>query len=150
MWYTKRKGDIEMKDLIAYYKRMGAPRDQNALIAMLKEVQEIHNGIPSYAISQIAEGMEIKESLLLALIRRIPGLRLADTHLLEICAGPNCGKAAALAAYAEKNMPGNVQLRYVPCMRLCGKGPNIKFDGKLYHGADEALLRTFIKEERQP
>ena len=137
-----------MKDLIAYYKRMGAPQDQNALIAMLKEIQENQNGIPTYTISQIAEGMEIKESLLLALIRRIPSLRLADAHLLEICGGPNCGKHTALAAFAEKNMPKNVQVRYVPCMRLCGKGPNIKFDGKLYHGADEALLRRLAEEER--
>ena len=137
-----------MKDLIAYYKRMGAPQDQNMLIAMLKEVQENHNGIPLYAISQIAEGMEMKESLLLALVRRIPSLRLADTHLLEMCAGPNCGKHTALAAFAEKNMPRNVQIKYVNCMRLCGKGPNIKFDGKLYHGADEALLRRLAEEER--
>lgn len=138
-----------MQELIVYYKRIGAPQDQNALISMLKEVQETHNGIPKYAISQIAEGMNIKESLLLALIRRIPSLRLADTHTLEMCAGPNCGKATALAAFAVKNMPKNVQIKYVNCMRLCGKGPNIKFDGKLYHGADESLLRRLAEEERE-
>jgi NADH:ubiquinone oxidoreductase subunit E len=135
-----------MEKLIDYYKRMGAPQDQNALISLLKEVQQIHNGIPSYVVSQIAQEMDVKESLLLALIRRIPSLRLADTHILEMCAGPNCGKHTALSAFAEKNMPKNVQIKYVPCMRLCAKGPNVKFDGKLYHGADEALLRTFIQE----
>ncbi len=135
-----------MKEIIAYYKRMGSPQDQNALIALLKEVQSEYNGIPSYAVSEIAQAMDVKESLLLALIRRIPSLRLADTHLLEMCAGPNCGKHTALAAFAEKNMPKNVQIKYVNCMRLCGKGPNIKFDGKLYHAADEALLRALSQE----
>ena len=135
-----------MKEIIAYYKRMGAPQDQNALIALQKEVQSEHNGIPMYAISEIVREMDIKESLLLALIRRIPSLRLADTHLLEMCAGPNCGKHTALAVFAEKNMPKNVQIKYVNCMRLCGKGPNIKFDGKLYHRADEALLQALSQE----
>lgn len=135
-----------MKEIIAYYKRMGAPQDQNALIALLKEVQSEYNGIPNYAVSEIAQQMDVKESLLLALIRRIPSLRLANTHLLEMCAGPNCGKHTALAAFAEKNMPENVQIKYVNCMRLCGKGPNIKFDGKLYHKADESLLRALSQE----
>ena len=135
-----------MKEMIAHYKRMGAPQDQNALIALLKEVQSEYNGIPNHAVFEIAQEMDVKESLLLALIRRIPSLRLADTHLLEMCAGPNCGKHTALATFAEKNMPKNVPIKYVNCMRHCGKGPNIKFDGKLYHAADEALLRALSQE----
>lgn len=139
-----------MEELIAYYKRMGAPADQSMLIALLKEIQEVQNGIPPYAISEIVQEMGVKESLLLALIRRIPSLRLSDSHLLELCAGPNCGRHAALASFAQKNMPKNVQVKFVPCMRLCGKGPNIKFDGKLYHAADETLLRALIQEVKQP
>ena len=135
-----------MEELIAYYKRMGAPQDQSVLIAMLKVVQSEHGGITPYALAQIAEGLSVKESFLLAIIRRIPSLRLSDTHTLEMCAGPNCGKHTALAAFAEKNMPKNVQIKYVPCMRMCGKGPNIKFDGKLYHAANESLLRRLTEE----
>ena len=26
-------------------------------------------------------------------------------------------------------------------MRMCGKGPNVKWDGQVYHQADEMLLR---------
>jgi hypothetical protein len=29
-------------------------------------------------------------------------------------------------------------------MRQCGKGPNIRWDGQLYNGADEALLRRLV------
>ncbi len=138
-----------MEELLSYYKRMGAPGDQNALISLLKEVQEIHGGIPNYAIRQITEGLGVKESLLLAIIRRIPSLRLKDTHCLEICAGPNCGKHTALATYAEKHCAKKFEIKYVPCMRLCGKGPNIKFDGKLYHKADESLLRRLAEGEKE-
>lgn len=139
-----------MEELIAYYKRMGAPGDQSALVSLLKEVQQTYGGIPPYALSQIAEGMEVKESFLLAIVRRIPSLRLSDTHVLEMCAGPNCGKHTALSAFAEKHLGKQVQIKYVPCMRMCGKGPNIKYDGKLYHGADESLLRRLTEEEREP
>lgn len=137
-----------MEDLITYYKRMGAPGDQSALVSLLKEVQQAHGCIPAYALGQIAQGMGVKESFLLAIVRRIPSLRLSDTHCLEICAGPNCGRHTALAAFAEKHLGKKVQIKYVPCMRMCGKGPNIRYDGKLYHGAEEGLLRRLTEEER--
>ena len=131
---------------IAYHRRQGAPGDQSALISLLREVQQENGGsIPAYAVSLIAEAYSVKESYLRALIKRIPSLREADIHCLELCAGPNCGKHTALAALAEalqKAAPGKFTLKYVPCMRHCGKGPNIKWDGKLYHRADETLLKS--------
>lgn len=138
-----------MEEMLSYYKRMGAPADQNALVQLLKEVQQTHGGIPGYMLAQIAEGLGVKESFLMAIIRRIPSLRLKDTHCLELCAGPNCGKHTALAAYAEKYCADKCEIKYVPCMRMCGKGPNVKFDGKLYHKADESLLRRLLEEERE-
>lgn len=138
-----------VEELIAYFKRMGAPGDQSALVSLLKQVQEIHSGIPPYAVVQIAQALEVKESFLLAVIRRIPSLRLSDSHCLELCAGPNCGKHTALAAFAEKQLGKKVQIKYVPCMRMCGKGPNIKYDGKLYHSADQSLLRRLVEGERE-
>ena len=141
---------MELRDILDYYKRQGAPADQNALIALLTELQQDHGGsIPRALLSAIAEYYGIKEALLLAIIRRIPRLRLSDTHTLELCAGPNCGKAAALARRAEELAavhPGKVTLKFVPCMRLCGKGPNLKWDGRLYHRADDALLTELIKD----
>ena len=57
--------------------------------------------------------------------------------------------AVPTAAFAEKYLKGKCQIKYVGCMRLCGKGPNVKYDGKLYHKADEALLRSLTDEERK-
>ena len=31
-------------------------------------------------------------------------------------------------------------------MRMCGKGPNLKWDGTLYHHADEALIQKLINK----
>ena len=135
----------DISEAIAYYRRQGAPGDQNALVALLKEAQgECGGSLAPALVTELARLCGAKEALLLALIKRIPGLRLGDGHVLELCAGPNCGKAAALAAAAEKlcrENPG-VKLKFVPCMRLCGKGPNARYDGKLHHQADETLLRT--------
>ena len=63
---------------------------------------------------------------------------------MELCAGPNCGKAAFLADYAEQIAPQGVTVKRVGCMRLCGKGPNLRWDGRLYHQADKALIQRLM------
>ena len=136
----------DLQEAVDYYRRQGAPGDQNALVNLLGEIQEEQGGIPAWMLPEVAEKLRTKENLLLALIRRIPRLRLADTHCLEICAGPNCAKRGDLAAAAEKLCAGKpITLRFVPCMRQCGKGPNIRWDGRLYSGADEKLLKTLTE-----
>ena len=135
-----------MKELLDYYRRQGAPGDQTALVSLLRELQSEYGAVPKWAMTEIAESYNIKESFLLAVVKRIPSLRLQDTHLLQVCAGPNCGKHTALAAEAEKlcKLKG-VELKYMNCQRMCGKGPNIKFDGKLYHKATVELLQELLK-----
>ena len=135
-----------MKEILDYYRRQGAPGDQTALINLLKELQQPYGAVPQWAVPEIAEAYRIKESFILAVVKRIPSLRLQNAHLLQICAGPNCGKHTALAAEAEKlcKLKG-VELKYMGCQRMCGKGPNIKFDGKLYHKATVELLRELLK-----
>jgi len=139
-----------LEEAISFYKTQGAPKDQSALIGLLREVQQEHGGsIPEFVLRQIAESYEIKESFLLAIIKRIPSLRLGSTHCLELCAGPNCGKHTSLAKLAEKlhaDSGKRFTLKFGPCMRMCGKGPNIKWDGTTYHKADEKLLRILLKD----
>lgn len=134
-----------MKEILDYYRRQGAPGDQTALVGLLKELQMTYGAVPKWAVAEIAEYYKIKESFILAVVKRIPSLRLQDTHLLQLCAGPNCGKHTALAAEAEKlcKLKG-IELKYMGCQRMCGKGPNIKFDGKLYHKATEELLKELL------
>ena len=131
-----------MQEALSYYRTQGAPTDQSALISLLREVQRECGGIQPYHLGEIAAFYQIKEGILVALMKRIPSLRLGNQHLLEICCGPNCGKHTASAACAEKfqQAGGNVQVKFVPCMRLCGKGPNVRLDGTVHHGMTEQKL----------
>ena len=139
-----------LEEAAEYYQKHGAPGDQNAVANLLREIQQEHDGsIPKYVLSRVAEIYGIKEGYFLALVKRLPSLRLADAHCLELCSGPNCSKRAALADFVEKTWgakPEKFDLRFVPCMRLCGKGPNIRWDGRLYNAVDEALLKALIGE----
>lgn len=141
--------DWDLKEAVEYYKKQGAPADQTAVRSLLREIQQENGGIPGHLLAELAERLGTRESLFLALIKRTPGLRLSDSHSLELCAGPNCSKRADLAAFVEKTYgtaPKGFTLKYVPCMRMCGKGPNLRWDGKLYHGADERLIRRLVEE----
>lgn len=134
----------DVKEAIEYYRRQGAPGDQTALRNLLAEIQQESGGaIPKGLLGSIAGGLGTKESFLIALIRRIPSLHLADHHVLEICAGPNCSRRGELTKLVEQYR-GRVELRFVPCMRQCGKGPNLRFDGKLFNGADGQTLARLI------
>ena len=139
----------DLDGAVAYYQKQGAPGDQTALVALLREVQQENGGrIPQWILEPLAEKLGLKQSFLVALIRRYPTLRMGEEHSLELCAGPNCSKHAALRTDAEavcKRFPGKITLKYGPCMRLCGKGPNLKWDGKLYHKADGKLLEELTK-----
>ena len=136
----------DLKEAIDHYRRQGAPGDQTALRNLLSEVQAEHGGaIPGYLLPRIAAALGTKESFLAAIIRRIPSLRLKNQHLLEICAGPNCSRRGQLARLAERYR-GRVEIKLVPCMRQCGKGPNLRFDGRLYNGADAQLLARLMEE----
>ena len=138
--------DWDLEEAIAYYRSQGAPRDQSALVSLLREIQQENGSIPNWTLPRVAEAYGLKESFLTAIIRRYPSLRLADTHLLEICAGPNCGRHLALAEAAEKLKKQGITVKFVPCMRLCGKGPNVKWDGTLYHKADADLLKKLTEK----
>ena len=139
-----------LEEAISYYQKQGAPKDQMALTGLLREIQQENGGsIPEYMLKQIAGAYQIRESFLLAIIKRIPSLRLGSSHLLELCAGPNCGKHTTLAECAEKLHIASGKaftLKFGPCMRMCGKGPNIRWDGTIYHKADEAMLQKLLKD----
>lgn len=138
----------KLEEALDYYRRQGAPGDQNALTNLLREVQSEHGAIPGWMLGEIAAAYGIKETFLQAIVRRIPRLRLENSHCLELCGGPNCSKRARLAEFVEKTYgtkPTAFTLRYCGCMRQCGKGPNLKWDGKVYNRADEALIRKLVE-----
>ena len=120
------------------------------MIALLKEVQQAYGCVPQAVLTELAKEFAVKEGFFLALMKRISGLRLGERHCLELCAGPNCSRRKKLAEFVETTWgtnPEKFTVKYVPCMRQCGKGPNIRWDGQLYNGAEETLLRRLIEGE---
>ena len=142
----------ELEEALEYYKNQGAPGDQGMLVSLLKEVQQECGGyLPRDILAGIAQSYGVKESFLLAVVKRIPSLRLDLTHVLEICGGPVCPKRAGLAAFVEKTYgtePKGFLWRVAGCMRLCGKGPNVRWDGVLHSGVTEEKLRDLIETNR--
>lgn len=140
--------EFDLQEAVAYHRAQGAPGAHSAVVALLKEAQAACGGALSPAlVGRLAQALEVKDSFLLAVVKRTPSLRLEGKHLLQLCAGPNCGKQRQLEALARQLAdPQKVTVELVGCMRLCGKGPNLRYDGRLYHAADGELLRQLLKE----
>lgn len=146
----------QMRELIAYYREQGAPGDQQMVFALLREMQEICGGVlTGEALDEIAAAYGMKNAMLLAMIRRLPGLRYEDApHRLEICG--RCKAGAGLAAFVERAYgaksgaacPAGFLYRVVPCMKNCKNGPSIRWDGALYSRADEAMIRRLVEEKK--
>ena len=136
------------EEAVSYYKKQGAPQNQAALVNLLKEIQSENGGIlPEHSLKDVSEALEIKETFIKALVSKIPSFRLENVHTLEICGGANCGKARHLASFAENLCKEKgIIFKVVPCMRMCGKGPNIRLNGKVYNSANEDLLKNLLCE----
>ena len=147
-----------LMEIIAYYMDQGAPADQQMLIALLREAQEADGGVLEEDTLQcITQVLGLKDTMLQALIRRIPALRTARApHRLEIC--QTCKKGAALRAvvegeYGVKSGESGCGFSYhvVPCMKNCLNGPNLRWDGALIKAATVEKLRSLIEScKEQP
>ena len=94
--------DWNLDEALEYYRRQGAPGDQNALIALLKEIRREEGCIPAAAPGKIADAYGVREALVLALIRRVPSLRLSGGH----CApDPTAERAPTLRITRKKPPP---------------------------------------------
>jgi len=145
----------EIREMIEYYRRQGAPQDQQMLIALLREAQEAEGGALSLGmLEEIAQAYGMKATLLQAIIRRVPSLRCESArHRLEVCG--TCRAGAKLRddierAYHVKSGSCNEAAGFsywvTPCMKNCKHGPSIRWDGVLYGQASGELVRKLIEK----
>ena len=147
-----------LQETIEYYKRQDAPQNQQALVALLREVQEHSGGvIPAAALAEIADGLNMKETFLTAIIKRYPSLKTEEApHRLELCGGERCQKrnCRALHRFVEAtygvqsggvSKQGGFAFKFTGSMKNCPKGPSLKWDGKLYSGADIQLIQKLVE-----
>ncbi len=150
----------DLKEAIVYFKRQGAPQNQSALVELLREVQQESGGVlPIQSLTVIAQEYGIKPSLLSALIKRYPSLYSEEVpHRLEVCGDKRCQRqdCARLHAFIEREFgvksgqvsrEGGFSYRVTGCMKNCGKGPSLKWDGKLYPFADDELVLRLVQGE---
>ena len=157
--------DWNFDEAVAHYRSQGAPHDQQALVELLREVQRESGGvIPAEALAQTAAALGCRESFLAAVIRRYPSLRTQQApHRLELCGGQRCGArhTAQLASFIERTYAvksggvsarGGFSYRVTGCMKNCGAGPSLKWDGELVSRADERTVRQLVegKQLSQP
>ena len=139
--------DWNFEEALSHYRNQGAPGDQTAVVQFLKEVQAQNGSIPKWMLTRAAESWGCKESLFLAYIRRLPSLRLEDSHTLELCGSVNCSRRDDLADFARALCKQKgIEFRLVPCMRQCGKGPNLRFDGTLHTGVTRQMLEELLNQ----
>ena len=146
----------DMQELIEYYREQGAPGDQQMVIALLREMQQEDGGVLSAdAIRKVAGAYAMKETMLMALIRRVPGLLYEDApHRLEICG--TCKAGAKLRDFVERTYgvksgavsKAGFAYRVTPCMKNCKNGPSIRWDSVLHSRVDETLIRSLIEGKR--
>lgn len=146
--------DWNIHEAVEYYKGQDAPQNQFALVELLKEAQE-HNGgvLTDCLIEDVAALLNIKVTFLNAVIKRYPSLKTAQApHRLEVCGGKNCaanGSAALLKhireAYGAESggisTKGGFSFKICGCLKHCGKGPNIKWNGEIYNAATPELIK---------
>jgi len=144
----------ELSDSIEYYRDQGAPGDQQMLIALLREVQDRRGGTLDHeALGTVCEAYGLKQSMLTALIRRVPSLRLsAVPNRLEVCG--TCPKGRALRAFIEETWhvksggaceTAGFSYHVTGCMKNCKNGPSLRWNGTLHSQADEKLVRSLIQ-----
>lgn len=144
---------MELHSLASYieqYRSQGAPEDQQMLIALMRDAQQLDGGaLRQETLDRISSELAVSGSILNAIIRRIPMLRMADApHRLDMCGG--CGGAQELIEEIRRvyqvdkdgvSAKGRFVLRVTGCLKRCGLGPAIRWDGKTYDEADVELIR---------
>ena len=143
----------EIREMIEYYRGQGAPQDQQMLIALLREAQEADDGLLlQNTMEAIAKAYGLKSTMLQALVRLVPDLRMESAaHRLEVCG--TCRAGAKLREDIERiygvrsggcSEKGGFVYRVTPCMKNCRNGPSIRWDGRLHSHADMKLIRALI------
>lgn len=147
-----------LQEAIEYYRSQDLNQNQHALVELLREVQQESGGyIPKSLLTEISAVLKIKESFLEAIIKRYPSLRTEEApHRLELCGGERCAMRGCreLCRFVEEyyqvknggvSKKGRFVLHITGCMKNCPHGPSIKWDGKLYSGADRILIQKVVR-----
>ena len=147
----------EFAPLLSFYQGRGAASDHNELVSLLRETQTLYGGvIPQHALDEIARAFGFRETFLPAVLKRYPSIKTeAARHSLTVCQGPSCSRQRELLDFLTREYgaaPGGVaaagfRLQTGGCMKNCGKGPCVRWDGVVHTGMTPETLRALIEEK---
>ena len=136
----------KIEEIIEYYAGERNPKEQENLVAMLREIQEVEGYIPKEAQEKAAEKIGIKTTVLSCITQRYPSLKGENYgHEIVLCSGARCGcKGGPEIIDAVKKelkigkdgISANRKVHVVirNCLKQCKTSPNMMIDGKLYSG----------------
>ena len=156
------KQEITLENILERYKDTAGPGDQQAVIALLREVQQLYGCVPDSVQQRVAKATGTAPSLIAALVRRVPGLTpAAYRHRIVVCTGPRCsakGGTALLRAVenalgiapGETTPDGCFWLETRNCLKQCGSAPNLTVDQTLYASVRVEDIPNLLKRYREP
>ena len=156
------KQEITLENILERYKDTAGPGDQQAVIALLREVQQLYGCVPDSVQQRVAKATGTAPSLIAALVRRVPGLTSAAyRHRLVVCTGPRRpakGGTALLRAVenalgiapGETTPDGCFRLETRNCLKQCGSAPNLTVDQTLYASVRVEDIPNLLKRYREP
>lgn len=136
----------KIEEIIEYYAGERNSKEQENLVAMLREIQEVEGYIPKEAQEKAAEKIGIKTTVLSCIIQRYPSLKGEDyAHEIVLCSGARCGCKGGpeiIDAVKKELKVGKdgisanrkVHVTTRNCLKQCKTSPNMMIDGKLYSG----------------
>ena len=67
--------DDQTREILDYYRGLPERSSQEAIVEMLRELQDIHGCISPYMLEQAAEAAGVRDSMVQAICKRYPSLK---------------------------------------------------------------------------
>lgn len=151
-------GGGKIREILDWHSRREDRSSQEAIVEMLREIQEICGYLPESIQQEAAGASAVSQSVIKTLIRFCPDLKsVGYRHVLTVCTGERCGNrqgAEVLEAVRRVLHVGkdgvsadkNVMVTTRNCLKHCKTAPNLLLDGKHFGGIRPEDIPDWIKK----
>lgn len=150
----------EIQEIIDYYSKQKNPKEQDNMVAMLREIQETEGCISIQVQEKAAEALGVKPTVLACIIKRYPSLKAVSyLHEVVLCTGKSCQskKSMEILESVKKQLgiskdgisaDGTIYLTTRNCLKQCRTSPNMLLDGKLYTNLTKEKVISLLEKRR--
>ncbi|MFR8530905.1 MAG: NAD(P)H-dependent oxidoreductase subunit E [Anaeromassilibacillus sp.] len=150
------KQEITLENILERYKDTAGPGDQQAVIALLREVQQLYGCVPDSVQQRVACR---RHTRLPDCSAGAEGHLAAYRHRIVVHRPALLGKGGTASARCGKcpgNCPGETtpdgcfRLETRNCLKQCGSAPNLTVDQTLYASVRVEDIPNLLKRYREP